>query len=324
MTRREAVGLLAAAACTAADNSLVEKWKTIAAGFDGVVGASALHLGNGRTASLRGGERFPMASVCKLPIAMQILALSSEGRWRLDEEIEIPVYDVVPYVSPIAERWPKQKRFRLDEMVRLMVAQSDNTAVQTLFRMAGSGEGMAARLRQWKIEGMRLDRSERQAGLDAAGVKNVPPVEQWTPDIGDKLTAKIPPAERKAAMRRFMADPRDTATPDATVNLLRRLFGGEVLSRELTERMIEILKATTTGPARLKGLLPEGTVVAHKTGTTGSAGTLNGSTNDAGVIYLPGGGQVAIAVFVKGSERPVAARERVIAQVAKAAYEWAG
>ena len=88
---------------------------------------------------------------------------------------------------------------------------------------------------------------------------------------------------------------------------------------------MEILKATTTGSARIKGLLPAGTVVAHKTGTTATVMDFNGSTNDAGVIQLPGGGgQLAIAVYVKGSTRNLAARELVIARIAKAAFDsWA-
>ena len=87
---------------------------------------------------------------------------------------------------------------------------------------------------------------------------------------------------------------------------------------------MEILKATTTGSARIKGLLPAGTVVAHKTGTTGTVMDFNGSTNDAGVILLPGGGQLAIAVYVKGSTGSLAARELVIARIAKAAFDsWA-
>ena len=36
-----------------------------------------------------------------------------------------------------------------------------------------------------------------------------------------------------------------------------------------------------TGEARLKGILPEGTIVAHKTGTVGN------TTNDIGIITLP-------------------------------------
>jgi beta-lactamase class A len=85
---------------------------------------------------------------------------------------------------------------------------------------------------------------------------------------------------------------------------------------------VAILNATTTGSARIKGLLPAGIVVGHKTGTTGTVGNLNGATNDVGVIMLPeGAGQLAIAVFVKESTRDQATRERVIARVAKAAFD---
>jgi beta-lactamase class A len=123
-------------------------------------------------------------------------------------------------------------------------------------------------------------------------------------------------------MQRFIADPRDTATPDGAVRLLQRLYSGEALSAASTARLIAILEATSTGPDRIKGLLPAGTVVAHKTGTTGSAGKLNAGTNDIGVITLPNGaGKLALAVFVKGSTRDLVARERVIAKIANAAFK---
>ena len=315
LTRRSCLAVLASA-CRGAEPTLVERWRRIAAQTDGTVGAAVLHLDSGWSASLNADQRFPLASVCKLPLALHLLAMVDEGKFDLEQQIEIPLYDVVPTVSPIAERWPRQRSFPLIEMIELMIAKSDNTAVQTLFRLGGSGPGMAARFRQWKIEGMRLDRSERQCGLEAAGVREIPPVEQWTPDVAAQLSAKVPLGERLAAMRRFLEDPRDTATPGATIHLLRKTFRGELLSAGLTKRVIAILESTSTGAARLKGLLPAGTVVAHKTGTTGSAGTLNGSTNDVGVLA----GKIAIAVYVKGSTRSEAVRERVIAEIARAAF----
>jgi beta-lactamase class A len=246
----------------------------------------------------------------------------AEGKLSLGDNIDVPLPDVVPGVSEVAERWPTQKRFPLDELLALMVAKSDNSAVQTLFRMGGGAAGMATRFRQWQVEGMRVDRSERECALVAAGIRNIPPVSQWTPGMYQELTAKIPPEERLAAFRRFLADPRDTATPDSTVLLLRKAFRGELLPKSLTERLVEILSATSTGSARIKGLLPAGIVVGHKTGTTATVGNLNGATNDVGVIVLPeGAGQLAIAVYVKGSTRGQAVRERVIAQMAKAAFD---
>jgi beta-lactamase class A len=317
ITRRGFIATVAGAGLSAAavDDSVVAEWRRIAAGIDGRIGVAALDLASGRRAGLNADEHFPMASVCKLPIGANILAIVQEGKLKLTQEIEIPLYDLVPNVSPIAERWEKQKRFPVEEMLELMIAQSDNTAVQTFFRLGGGAAGMAARLRQWGIEGMRVDRSERETGLAAAGVRTIPPVERWTQDMASELEAKIPPKARTAAMHRFLMDLRDTATPDATVDLLHKLFRGELLSKELTAQFIQMMEKTTTGPARLKGLLPPGTVVAHKTGTTGSAGRLNGSTNDVGVIA----GRVAIAVFVKGSTAPLEFREKAIAEIARSA-----
>ncbi len=103
---------------------------------------------------------------------------------------------------------------------------------------------------------------------------------------------------------------------------VKRAFTGQLLSPSSTARLIQILESTATGRARLKGLLPSGTIVAHKTGTTGTVQGFNGSTNDVGVITLPGNaGRLAIAVYIKGSSRSEAVREKVIAQIARAAFD---
>jgi beta-lactamase class A len=323
LSRRHCLGLAVAGLAGAAeDGDVVQRWKQIAAETDGVVGVAKLHLESGKGATLNGDDRFPMASVCKLPIAINILAMVGEGKLSLKDNIEIPLYDVVRGVSEVAERWPKQKIFPLDELLEWMVAKSDNSAVQRLFRMGGGAAGMATRFRQWKIDGMRVDRSEEQCNLDAAGVTNIPPVSDWKPGMLDELTAKIAPADRLRAMHRFLEDPRDTATPNGTVRLLAKAFRGELLSRDLTARLVEILKATSTGKGRIKGLLPAGTVVAHKTGTTATAAGLNGGTNDVGVIMLPkGAGRLIVAIYIKGSTRDLAAREMVIAKIARAAFD---
>jgi beta-lactamase class A len=296
MRRRDCLALLAigARAATAAetDPPLVREWRQIATASGGTVGAAALHLTSGFRASLNGSARFPLASVCKMPIAMNMLALVDEGKVYFDDRIEVLPDEVTTSVSPIGERWPREKAFRLDEMLTLMVAQSDNTAVETLYRVGGLPSAMAARFRQWQTEGIRIDRPESQCGRDAA-----------------------------ASMRRFLADPRDTATPDGTVDFLRRTFRGELLSQASTARLVRAMEATTTFPGRIKGLLPVGTVVAHKTGTTATVKGLNGSTNDVGVITLPGGGQLAVAFFVKGSRRELDVRESMIARMAKAAVD---
>ncbi len=321
-TRRQCFVALAAAIPVANDvRGLIEQWRRIASATDGTVGAAALHLSSGALASLYGEERFPLASVCKVPIAANILALVDERKLARDEQIEVLPRDVWAGVSDLEKRWPAQRYFKLDEMVELMVAKSDNTAVETLFRIGGQAQAIAARLEQWKINSIRIDRSERQCALDRNGVTHFPPPSEWTDRRLGALMKKVSSIERYRATLRYLADPRDTGTPNGTVALLARLFRGEALSKPSTSRLIECMKATTTSPTRLKGLLPPGTVVAHKTGSTGAVNGLTAATNDSGVLFLPDGSQLAVSVYIKASTRTDSERDRVIARLARAAFD---
>jgi beta-lactamase class A len=77
------------------------------------------------------------------------------------------------------------------------------------------------------------------------------------------------------------------------------------------------------GAKRLKGQLPAGTVVAHKTGTGGTRDGITSATNDVGIVTLPDGRHLAVAVFVSDSAADDATRDAVIARVAKVAWDWA-
>jgi beta-lactamase class A len=69
--------------------------------------------------------------------------------------------------------------------------------------------------------------------------------------------------------------------------------------------------------------LPEGTVVAHKTGTSATVTGVTAATNDVGLVTLSNGQHIAIAVFVSDSQATDAIREEVIAKVAKVVWdEW--
>ena len=84
---------------------------------------------------------------------------------------------------------------------------------------------------------------------------------------------------------------------------------------------MKYLTESTPGAKRLKGLLPAGTVVAHKTGTSGTTNGMTAATNDIGIVTLPGGQHLAIAVFVTDSAADEATRESVIAKIAKTIYD---
>jgi beta-lactamase class A len=75
-------------------------------------------------------------------------------------------------------------------------------------------------------------------------------------------------------------------------------------------------RARTGGERRLRANLPAGTEVAEKTGSG------ENTTNDIGLITLPEGrGHLAIAVLIDGSKLTTAAQEKLIAEIARAAYD---
>ena len=131
----------------------------------------------------------------------------------------------------------------------------------------------------------------------------------------------VPLAEKYRATLRYLADPRDTGTPNGTVQLLASLFRGQTLSQQLATTLTDNLKATITFPTRLKGLLPPEIFVAHKTGSTGTTKGLTAATNDSGVIFLPSGHQLAISVYIKASTKSDTQRDQVIARLARTAFD---
>jgi beta-lactamase class A len=172
-------------------------------------------------------------------------------------------------------------------------------------------------MRELGIEGISVNRSTAQLIADWIGVPGLPSEETWTPAMFSTMFAAVRPEDRSAAAKKFDADPRDTSTPDGMAVLLARIFRKDVLRSETGDLLLDIMRRCRTGDQRLKGILPALTEVAHKTGTIG------GTTNDVGIMTLPdGAGHVAIAVFVKSSTNPVPARERVIAEIARAVHDY--
>lgn len=168
-----------------------------------------------------------------------------------------------------------------------MASESDNTASDVLLRLAGKPQTIAQYLRDLGINDIVVANTEKELGQD--------PSVQY----------------------------RNYATPDATVSLLRAFYEGIGLSESSQALLLKLMTETATGAKRIKGLLPEGTVVAHKTGTSATVNGITAATNDVGLVTLSSGRHMAIAVFVSDSLAADETREEVIAKVAKAAWdEW--
>ena len=283
----------------------------------GPVGATAIHIETGRRVSLNGGERFPMASSYKVPIAVQLLTRVDQGEIRLDEMIEIKPGDLHPGSGTLTDLFNKPGlALSVRNLLELMLLISDNSATDVVLRLAGGPGAVTARMRTLGIEGINVDRPTVRVIAEWIGME-LPPEDKWSPGLFATAPATVKPDDRAAAAKKFEADTRDTSTPNAMADLLVRVYRKDLLKPGSAELLVDIMRRCRTGEARLKGMLPEGTEVAHKTGTIGR------TTNDVGIITLPdGAGHVAIAVFVKSSEKDVPQRERAIAEIARAAHDY--
>lgn len=80
---------------------------------------------------------------------------------------------------------------------------------------------------------------------------------------------------------------------------------------------------TSIGPKRLKGQLPEKTIVAHKTGTSGTNGkNVIAATNDIGIIKLPNGEPIFISILVSDSIENQETNEKIISDIAKITWDY--
>ena len=292
----------------ARDTVLEAAFREAAAEIEGTVGVAALHL-EAHVAATHGGDvRFPLASVYKLPIAYA--AVQGAGT-AAEDTVALEPADRAPGTTPLDAEGGARVPFR--RLVELALAQSDNTASDALLRVAGGPEAVNRRMRATGVEGVRVDRSLRRIFADYRGVEWPEGAEAWTIREFRAQSAAVPSARRDSARAAFLEDARDTGTAEEVVALLAALHEGEGLDPAGRTLLLEALRGTETGPNRIRAGVPAGTEVAHKTGTLGPL------AHDVGIVPLPDGGTLLLAVLVR-SAAPAEERERVIAALARAAW----
>jgi beta-lactamase class A len=287
---------------------------------EGVIGVSIKHLETNASLAVNGDEPFPMASTFKLPVLVELHAMAKADGLKWDDMVQVMPTDQhlgSGDLTPIYD--PPGVALSIRNLANLMMMISDNSAADICLARAGAAR-VTARMRSLGIEGIRVDRSCQELILDYGGRDTAKLKDLARDDLSEALRRDPRPQtieSRFAADDRVAADPRDSATPNAMVALLDKIWRGEAVDRDASNAMLELLKRCRTGASRLRGLLPASTILAHKTGTLG------GVVNDVGIIELPDkAGHVAIAVMSKRTRAPLAEVESTIAHVARYAYDY--
>ena len=282
-----------------AQPALQARVASIAADAQGTVSVSCLLPGTALNCDLHPHNHSPMQSMFKFPLALTVLHLADTGkllpaqrpgesiRNTLDRTVRFLPEDRIPHAySPLTDRYPEANvDVSLRELIQLAAGESDNAATEMLLRIIGGPSVVQDYMRSLGITGFQLQDGEQGLHRD--------PTAQY----------------------------RNWIEPAAAVQLLARLVSNPPLSPAANDFLVQTLTASVTGSNRLRAGLPAGTVLAHKTGTSGEHNGKAEATNDIGLITLPDGRRLAVAVFVTDARANETIRENVIARIGRAAYD---
>jgi beta-lactamase class A len=260
----------------------------IVGSVEGKIGVALQGLENTDTLTIDGNGKYPMQSVYKFPLALAILSQVDKGILSLDQQIYVKKTDLLPNTwSPLREKYPNGNiHVSLDELLTYTVSESDNNGCDILFRLIG---------------GTTL-------------------VDQYVHHLG--ITNITIAATEEEMHKDWDVQYTNWSTPVAMCQLLHKFYLDSILSTKSQECLWNAMKKSGTGAGRIKGLLPPGTLVAHKTGLSGTNDHgIAAATNDVGIITLPNGKHVALVVFVSDSPADEKTRDNVIARIAKAVWD---
>lgn len=283
----------------------------------GTMGVGVIHIESGRRLYINNGESYPMASTYKVPIAVQLLKRVQMNEITLNQMVEVQTYDLHPGSGTLSRLFINPGVIlSVRNLLELMMLISDNSATDIMLETAGGSKRINTTLKKNRISGMRVDRSTVQLIADWVGV-DISGGKEFSNEDFIKKYESLSEEKIESANRAFSRDLRDTSTPEAMALLLEKIWKKEILSPKLSELLLDIMGRCKTGEERLKGMLPEETFVAHKTGTIGT------TTNDVGIIELPQKkGHVVVVAFVKDSVLEIPEREKAIAHVARAVHDY--
>jgi beta-lactamase class A len=270
-----------------AQEPLAQQIRAIAADAHGKVTVASSLPGVALDGDLDPNAHPPMQSVFKLPLAMTILHQVEQGKFTLDQPIRfLPSDRILPHVySPLQDKYPQgDVDIPLRQLLQMSVSLSDNVASVILLRLAGGPKLARDYITSLGVDGFHL--------MDGEDTLHRDPYLQY----------------------------RNWFEPAGAVQLLRRISDHSPLTVQHTDLLLGWMRSASLAK-RLPGDLPPGTIVAHKTGTSDVVKGLAAATNDIGLIILPDGRQLAIAVFITDSTADAPTRDKVIARIARVIYD---
>ncbi|MBB4636378.1 serine hydrolase [Longimicrobium terrae] len=216
-------------------------------GYEGVAGVSVRNLATGESLSIRGGEKFPSASLIKVAILVTALDEVRRGSLRMDDPISMIARDQVGG-SGVLQYMHSGMEMTVQDAAALMITLSDNTATNLLLD--------------------KLNIRTVWAKMDSLGLP------------ATRVHSKTFIRATSVAMDSSVKYGLGVTTPDETLELFARLHAGTAVNPAMDSVALSLLRANQDF-TKLVRWLPESVIVAHKTGE------VDQSRNDCGIIQGP-------------------------------------
>jgi len=252
---------------------LMQELAKRAAKFPGEAGILIKDLETNQTIMINSSRLFPSASLVKVPIMAAYFQAESEGKLKLTDTLTLERKHKVRSSSKLYFARTGTK-FMIKDLIERMITESDNTASNMLVDNLGFGY-----LNQKFVEFGLKNTDLRRGIMDLA----------W----------------RQAGIENY-------TTAEDMAFLLEKMYRRELISPEASDEMIAVLKRQKVND-RIPRMLPNGLVIAHKTGL------LKDTVSDCGIVYTPKGDFVICVLTAE--IRSFRSAKTFIGRVAASAYD---
>lgn len=252
------------------------------------VGLSIKGIEDKDTLAINGNMRMPLMSVFKFHIALAVLDKVDQKKLALDQKIFIKKEDLLPNTwSPMRDDFPEGNMyFTLDKILRYTVSHSDNNGCDILLKLIGGTDYL-------------------QKYINRLGIKD--------------FTVKV----NEQQMQDWNDCYLNTSTALATTKLLELFYNNQILTQDSTKYLYQIMIETSRGLTWLKGGIPQGTAIAHRTGISDTnENGLRIAMNDVGIITLPNGKHYIITVYLKDIMEKREDTERLISDISQSTWNY--
>ena len=254
---------------------LAAEIEKIAGSHDGVMGVAIKDLTTGEEILINDQLTFPTGSSIKIPILIELHKQAAEGKYKLTDLRWVERQDKVGGSGVIVNFGDHTSQLSLSDLATLMIVLSDNTATNMLIDQVGMAN---------------VNRM-----LDELGLKQI------------RLRRKM--IDQAASAR----GDENTATPREAMELMEKLYRGQVGNRQLSDDALKVLKIRKNSP--IPRLLPDNVEIANK------PGGIEGVACDWAVVYVPNR-PYAIVVMTNYNGPDAEAAGEAIAKVSKLAYDY--